>query len=170
VVWFAAQGVTVQRVLTDNGSCYRSRAWREACANTDVTHKRTRPYRPQTNGKVERFHRTLLVEWAYVRPYPSEQARVAALPGGCTSTTITAPTPHSAATHPPAASPTCRARTPSRSPQPSSARAASGSLSRRKVEQRWASSASPMASAARPRACSALRKPRFGSCDHGTGP
>ena len=81
VVWFAAQGVTVQRVLTDNGSCYRSGAWREACANTDVTHKRTRPYRPQTNGKVERFHRTLLVEWAYVRPYRSERARVAALPG-----------------------------------------------------------------------------------------
>jgi transposase InsO family protein len=79
VIWFAAHGVTVERVLTDNGSCYRSRLWRRACHDLDVTHKRTRPYRPQTNGKVERFHRTLLVEWAYVRAYSSDSARVAAL-------------------------------------------------------------------------------------------
>jgi len=79
VIWFAAQGITVQRVLTDNGSCYRSRLWKAACLDMDIRHKRTRPYRPQTNGKVERYHRTLLVEWAYVRPYPSEQARRRAL-------------------------------------------------------------------------------------------
>jgi transposase InsO family protein len=79
VAWFAAQGVTIERVLTDNGSCYRSRAWKAACDQHQITHKRTRPYRPQTNGKVERFHRTLLVEWAYARPYPSEAARVKAL-------------------------------------------------------------------------------------------
>ncbi len=77
---FAAAGVSVERVLTDNGACYRSRDWASACAETAVTHKRTRPYRPQTNGKIERFHRTLLSEWAYARPYRSERARAAALP------------------------------------------------------------------------------------------
>lgn len=80
VVWFAVQGIFIERVLTDNGSCYRSKKWREAMANTDCRHKRTRPYRPQTNGKIERFHRTLLTEWAYARPYSSERARRKALP------------------------------------------------------------------------------------------
>lgn len=80
VVWFAAQGVFIERVLTDNGSCYRSNEWRTAMTNTDCRHKRTRPYRPQTNGKIERFHRTLLREWAYARPYSSERARRKALP------------------------------------------------------------------------------------------
>ena len=79
VAWFAGQGVTVERVLTDNGSCYRSRDWAAACTDLGVRHKRTRPYRPQTNGKVERFHRTMLAEWAYVRVYTSERARVATL-------------------------------------------------------------------------------------------
>ena len=81
VAWFAERGVTVQRVLTDNGGCYRSRDWATACADLAITPKRTRPYRPQTNGKVERFHRTLLVEWAYVRVYTSEAARTRALTG-----------------------------------------------------------------------------------------
>jgi transposase InsO family protein len=76
VAWFASIGVTVERVLTDNGSCYRSRAF--AAALGPVTHKRTRPYRPQTNGKVERFHRTLADEWAYARPYRSDSERVTA--------------------------------------------------------------------------------------------
>ena len=76
VLWFALRGVAVQRVLTDNGACYRSRAWAAACARTSVTHKRTRPYRPQTNGKVERFHRILLEEWAYIRDWSSEAERV----------------------------------------------------------------------------------------------
>lgn len=79
VAWFASLGITVERVLTDNGSCYRSKDWVKACHDLGVTAKKTKPYRPQTNGKVERFHRTLLVEWAYVRPYSSERARVAAL-------------------------------------------------------------------------------------------
>jgi transposase InsO family protein len=79
IAWFAGHGVTIERVLTDNGSCYRSRKWAAACAEHSVRHKRTRPYRPQTNGKVERFHRTLLVEWAYVRVYTSEAARTRAL-------------------------------------------------------------------------------------------
>lgn len=81
VAWFAEHGVSVERVLTDNGSCYRSFAWRDACADLDIKHKRTRPYRPQTNGKIERFHRTLGEGWAYARFYNSEAERRAALPG-----------------------------------------------------------------------------------------
>jgi transposase InsO family protein len=81
VAWFAERGVSVERVLSDNGSCYRSYAWREACADLGITHKRTRPYRPQTNGKSERFHRTLADDWAYRRLYASDAERRAALPG-----------------------------------------------------------------------------------------
>jgi transposase InsO family protein len=77
--WFQAQGIMVQRVLTDNGNCYRSRAFTQALG-PDIKHKRTRPYRPQTNGKVERFNRTMLEEWAYIRPYRSEAERVTAFP------------------------------------------------------------------------------------------
>ena len=72
VGWFAARGITVQRVLSDNGSCYRSHAWRTACAELNVVHKRTRPYRPQINGKIERFHRSMAAEWAFARHYPNE--------------------------------------------------------------------------------------------------
>ena len=78
--WFAAAGITVVRVLTDNGGCYQSRAWKQTMALTDCRHKRTRPYRPQTNGKVERFNRTLQREWAYQRIYTSDAARARALP------------------------------------------------------------------------------------------
>jgi len=80
VAWFAARGVTVQRVLSDNGSAYRARAWREACAELGIKAKRTRPYRPQTNGKIERFHRTLADGWAFGRMFLSESARRKALP------------------------------------------------------------------------------------------
>ena len=79
--FFTAHGVTVERVLTDNGACYRSRQWREHLAAAGISHQRTRPYRPQTNGKVERLNRTLLTEWAYAQPFPSSQERAAALPG-----------------------------------------------------------------------------------------
>jgi transposase InsO family protein len=79
-VWFAERGVTVERVLSDNGACYRSHAWREACTELRIVHKRTRPYRPQTNGKLERFHRTLGDGWAYARFYNSETQRREALP------------------------------------------------------------------------------------------
>jgi transposase InsO family protein len=78
--WFAARGVRIERVLSDNGSCYRSKLWAAACAELGITPKRTRPYRPQTNGKIERFHRTLAGEWAYRKFYASEQARRAAYP------------------------------------------------------------------------------------------
>jgi transposase InsO family protein len=80
IAWFAARGVRTQRVLSDNGSCYRSHAWRDACLELGITVKRTRPYRPQTNGKIERFHRTLADGWAFKRMYPSESARRKALP------------------------------------------------------------------------------------------
>jgi transposase InsO family protein len=78
--WFAARGITVERVLSDNGSAYRSHAWREACAELGITPKRTRPYRPQTNGKIERFHRTMADGWAFARMFLSESARRKALP------------------------------------------------------------------------------------------
>jgi transposase InsO family protein len=81
VAWFADHGVTVERVLSDNGSAYRSYAWRDACAELRISAKRTRPYRPQTNGKIERFHRTLADGWAYARFYESTEQRDTALPG-----------------------------------------------------------------------------------------
>lgn len=79
--WFAERGVVVQRVLSDNGGADRSYAWRDACAELGITPKRTRPYRPQTNGKIERFRRTMAAEWAFARHYRSELARRRALPG-----------------------------------------------------------------------------------------
>ncbi len=71
VEFFAGVGFSVERVLTDNGSCYRSRDFTASLG--DVVHSRTQPYRPATNGKVERFNRTLLAEWAYARPWSSAQ-------------------------------------------------------------------------------------------------
>jgi transposase InsO family protein len=71
--WFAECGITVRKVLTDNGSCYRSHAFTTALDG--VEHRRTRPRRPQTNGKVERFHRTLADEWAYARLDRSDHER-----------------------------------------------------------------------------------------------
>ncbi len=79
LAWFADRGVMAQAVLTDNGSAYRSADFARACLAADVRHRRTRPYTPRTNGKVERFNRTLLEEWAYVRVYRSERARTEAL-------------------------------------------------------------------------------------------
>jgi len=81
VAWFAARGVIIERVLSDNGACYRSHLWRDTCAELSITHKRTRPYRPQTNGKIERFHRTLADGWAFKRFYSTENARRNAMPG-----------------------------------------------------------------------------------------
>jgi transposase InsO family protein len=77
--WFAAAGITIERVISDNGSCYQSRLWAQTCTALGITPKRTRPYRPQTNGKAERFHRTLASEWAYAQPYTTETERRAAL-------------------------------------------------------------------------------------------
>ena len=77
--YFTSCGISVKRVLTDNGNCYRSFDFRNALG--DVVHKRTRPYRPQTNGKVERFNRTLLEEWAYAAVFHSSRERADVLPG-----------------------------------------------------------------------------------------
>ena len=79
-IFYAARGVRIERVLTDNGSPYRSRAYAATLERLGARHKRTRPYRPQTNGKAERFIRTLLDEWAYARPYRSNAERLAELP------------------------------------------------------------------------------------------
>src|SRR5205085_1855513 len=76
--YFTELGIKVRKVLTDNGSCYRSHAFKEALG--DIEHRRTRPYRPQTNGKVERFHRTLADEWAYARLYRSDTERCEEFP------------------------------------------------------------------------------------------
>ena len=80
VSWFADRGVIVERVLSDNGAAYRSHAWRHVCDDLGITAKFTRPRRPQTNGKIERFHRTMADGWAYSKPYNSESARRSALP------------------------------------------------------------------------------------------
>ena len=76
--WFKSHGIQPRNVLTDNGSCYRSHNFRDALG--DVKHRRTRPYRPQTHGKVERFHRTLADEWAYARLYRSDTERCEEFP------------------------------------------------------------------------------------------
>ena len=79
--WLAGMGVTVERVLSDNGSCYRSRVHGAACRELGVRHLRTRPYRPRTNGKAERFIQTMTNGWAYGAIYGSSVERTAALPG-----------------------------------------------------------------------------------------
>jgi transposase InsO family protein len=81
VTWFQSHGITCERVLTDNGSCYKAGLWHRACHDTNTTVKKTRPRRPQTNGKIERFHRILLEEWAYVRPWTSDPQRTHAYDG-----------------------------------------------------------------------------------------
>jgi len=81
VEFFAAHGITVQRLLTDNGSAYRSAIHAIACRQLGIRHLRTRPYRPQTNGKAERFIRTLLDGWAYGPIYGSSPERTRALDG-----------------------------------------------------------------------------------------
>ena len=77
--WFAARGVRVERIMTDNGSAYRSYAFSGLCAKLGVRHLRTRPYTPRTNGKAERFIQTLLREWAYARAYRTSSWRRRAL-------------------------------------------------------------------------------------------
>jgi transposase InsO family protein len=78
--WFQSHGVAVERIMTDNGSAYKSRAFRAALSEAGIRHKRTRPYTPRTNGKAERFIQTSLREWAYATPYRSSAERAAAMP------------------------------------------------------------------------------------------
>jgi transposase InsO family protein len=80
VAYYASLGVTIQRVMTDNGSCYRSRAFGKACKKFGLKHIRTRPYTPKTNGKAERFIQTSLREWAYACAYENSDQRAAELP------------------------------------------------------------------------------------------
>ena len=79
VAWFATQGITIERILTDNGNGYRSHAWRDLCSELGIVHTRTKPRHPYTNGKVERFNRTLRDEWAWARLYRSDAERGRAL-------------------------------------------------------------------------------------------
>ena len=81
VAHFASYGITTERLITDNGSAYRSTVHAIACRTLGIRHLRTRPYRPQTNGKAERFIRTLLGGWAYSAIYRSSAERNAALAG-----------------------------------------------------------------------------------------
>ena len=77
--WLGRHGVAVERVMTDNGSAYRSRLFADALRQIGARHVRTRPYTPRTNGKAERFIQTTLREWAYARPYGSSDERAAAI-------------------------------------------------------------------------------------------
>jgi transposase InsO family protein len=80
VSYYKSLGVTVARVMTDNGSCYKASAFREACLDLGIKHIRTKPYTPKTNGKAERFIQTALREWAYAQAYPSSDRRADELP------------------------------------------------------------------------------------------
>ena len=80
VAYYKSLGVAVSRVMTDNGSCYKSHAFRDACAELGLKHIRTKPYTPKTNGKAERFIQTSLREWAYAQSYDSSDQRAAKLP------------------------------------------------------------------------------------------
>jgi transposase InsO family protein len=79
IAWFSAHGIVVQRVMTDNGPGYKSKIHADAIADLEIRHLRTRPYRPRTNGKAERFIQTLQVEWAYAASYQNHHHRAAAL-------------------------------------------------------------------------------------------
>jgi transposase InsO family protein len=80
IAWFARLGVTVERIMTDNGNCYCSYAFRDACTAAGIRHLRTKPYTPRTNGKAERFIQTVMRECAHARPFNSSQERANVLP------------------------------------------------------------------------------------------
>ena len=80
IAWYASLGIAVERVMTDNGACYKSFAWRDACKQLGIKHIRTKPYTPKTNGKAERFIPSSLREWAYARAYENSEQRAKELP------------------------------------------------------------------------------------------
>jgi transposase InsO family protein len=79
VDWYKKLGISVDRVMTDNGACYKSKAFAKTCRELGIKHIRTKPYTPKTNGKAERFIQTALREWAYARPYQTSGQRAAHL-------------------------------------------------------------------------------------------
>jgi transposase InsO family protein len=99
VAWFASFGITVERVLSDNGSCYRSKAHALVMSELQIRHLFTRPYRPRTNGKAERFIQTLTHRWAYGAIYGSSPERTAALPSWLKHYNFTRP--HGSLSHKP---------------------------------------------------------------------
>jgi transposase InsO family protein len=136
---YADQGTPITRILTDNGSGYRSHAFSDLLAANGIRHIRTKPYTPRTNGKAEAFIRILQREWAYGHTYPSSSHRAKALPGWLRrGTTTTDHTAASAANHHAAASHTLRGptpRRPARLPRPTAARARRGAGGRRASER-----------------------------------
>jgi transposase InsO family protein len=99
IAWFASLGITVEQILSDNGSCYRSVVHADGCQRLGIRHRFTRPYRPRTNGKAERFIQTLINKWAYGAIYGSSNERTAALPGWLTHYNYTRP--HGSLSHKP---------------------------------------------------------------------
>ena len=91
LAWLGRHGVSVQRVMTDNGSAYRSKLFAKALAQAGARHVRTRPYTPRTNGKAERFIQTSLREWAYAKPYRSSAERTQAIGPWINSYNLTRP-------------------------------------------------------------------------------
>lgn len=91
IAWYRERGIVVAAIMTDNGSCYRSHAFRSACTDLGVAHRRTRPYTPRTNGKAERLIQTALREWAYATAYETSDHRADALPGWVASYNSTRP-------------------------------------------------------------------------------
>ena len=81
VAWYAEQGITIERVLSDNAKAYHSGLWRDTCSELEIARRYTRPYSPWTNGKAEALIKTLLREWAYRFAYPTSSHRARALPG-----------------------------------------------------------------------------------------
>ena len=100
LAWFARHGVTVERVMTDNGSAYRSHAFRHACVAAGLRHLCTKPYTPRTNGKAERFNQTVMRECAYARPFASPRTAPRRCPAGSTFTTSIGRMPLWPADHP----------------------------------------------------------------------
>ena len=99
LAWYGRLGVSVQRVMTDNGSAYRSKLFAKALSQAGAKHIRNRPYTPKTNGKAERFIQTSLREWAYAKPYASSDQRTAAI--GPWTDSYNLNRPHSALGHQP---------------------------------------------------------------------
>jgi transposase InsO family protein len=80
VAWYGQLGIAIQRVLTDNGPCYKAHSFARSCRQLGLKHRRTRPYTPRTNGKAERFIKTAINEWAYAHIFQNSDDRTASLP------------------------------------------------------------------------------------------